>query len=130
MLHKISARIHHLDRFPQKKTQFTPDSSKTVNGIKAGEIIQAGGGRDTPLSRSIVSDIYAMEGAAGGRPMDANQTTMVNHLLAGLRAQGNSNNTILALLNEMKDMHVDAEQKFHDIAAALRLIQGNAPRIY
>ena len=70
-------------------------AAKTVSGVKAGELIQAAGGRDTPLSRSIVADIYAMEGAAGGRAMDANQTAMVNHLIEGLRAQGNSNQTIL-----------------------------------
>jgi hypothetical protein len=105
-------------------------AANTIKGIKAGEIIQAGGGRDNALNRSIVADIWAMEGAAGGRPMDADQTAMVNHLTAALRAQGNSNKTILALLKEMKDLHVDAEQKFSDVAAALQRIQGTAPRIY
>jgi hypothetical protein len=105
-------------------------AAETVSGIKAGEIIQAGGGRDTPLNRSIVADIYALQGAAGGRPMDANQTQMVNHLIAGLQAQGNSYKTILDLVNEMKDMHIDAEKQFADVSAALHRIQGASPRIY
>jgi hypothetical protein len=105
-------------------------AAKRVGGIQAGAIIQAGGGRDTPLNRSIVSDIYAMEGAAGGRPMDKNQTAMVNHLVAGLQAQGNSHAAILKLLLEMKDLHVDAEKKFTDISAALRKVHGAAPRTF
>jgi len=62
--------------------------------------------------------------------MDANQTAMVNHLVAGLRAQGNSQAAILKLMLEMKDLHVGAEKKFTDISAALQRVQGAAPRTY
>jgi hypothetical protein len=47
--------------------------------------------------------------------MDAKQTEMINHLVAGLRAQGASQATINGLLLEMKDLHVTAAQKFTDI---------------
>jgi hypothetical protein len=106
------------------------DAADSIKGIKAGGIIQAGGGHDNPLNRGIVADIWAMEGAGQGQAMSPNQTAMVNHLVAGLRAQGNSQATILKLLTEMKDLHIDADKKFADISASLRQVHGAAPRIY
>lgn len=106
------------------------DAANTIKGIKAGEIIRAGGGRDNAQSRSVVSDTWAMEGAGQGQAMTPNQTAMVNHLIASLRAQGNSQATILKLLLEMKDLHVNAEKKFEDISASLQRIHGTSPRIY
>ena len=98
------------------------DAGNVIRQIKAGEIIQAGGAPDNPLSRSVVSDIQAMEALGGGQRMDAKQTEMINHLVAGLRAQGTSQATINGLLSEMKDMHVDAATKFKDIWAELRQV--------
>jgi hypothetical protein len=91
------------------------DAANTIKRIKEGEIIQAGGAPDNPLSRSVVSDIQAMEALGAGQRMDAKQTEMINHLVAGLRAQGASQATINGLLLEMKDLHVTAAQKFTDI---------------
>ena len=95
------------------------DAAQTIARIKGGQIIQAAGVPDQALSRSILGDIGAMEGAGQGRRMDAHETEMMNHLVAGLAAQGNSKKTILGLLKEMKDMHVDEAQKLRDIWAAI-----------
>ena len=95
------------------------DAAQTIARIKGGQVIQAAGVPDQALSRSILGDIGAMEGAGQGRRMDAHETMMINHLTAGLAAQGNSKATILGLLKEMKDMHVDEEQKLRDIWAAI-----------
>jgi biopolymer transport protein ExbB/TolQ len=47
------------------------DAANTIKRIKEGEIIQAGGAPDNPLSRSVVSDIQAMEAlGADGRKAD------------------------------------------------------------
>src|SRR5664280_2915274 len=96
------------------------DAANTINRIKEGGAIRAAGAPDNPLSRSVVADIHAMEGAGQGQRMDSNQTEMINHLVAGLRAQGNSQATINGLLREMKDMHVDTTQKIEDIWDAVR----------
>jgi hypothetical protein len=40
VLHKILARIQHFDRFPHKKTQFTPDSSNTGLGREGVTVIK------------------------------------------------------------------------------------------
>ena len=96
---------------------------QTIRGIKGGQVIHAAGAPDNPLSRNVLSDIRAMEGAAQGQAMDAGQAAMVNHLVAGLRAQGASSATIIKLLAEMKDMHVDTEQKFRDIWAQLHQVR-------
>jgi hypothetical protein len=56
-----------------------------------------------------------MEGVGQGQRMDAGQTQMVNHLVAGLRAQGASQERINALLLEMKDLHVSQADKLEDI---------------
>ena len=95
-----------------------------ISGIQAGTVIHAAGAPDNRLSRSVVSDIRAMEGLSQGQRMDSNQTEMINHLVAGLRAQGASQQTINNLLLEMKDMHVDAARKFQDIWAALKQVKG------
>jgi hypothetical protein len=95
------------------------DAAQTIARIKGGQVIQAAGVPDQALSRSIIGDIGAMEGAGQGRRMDAHETEMMNHLVAGLGAQGNSKATILGLLKEMKDMHVDEAQKLRDIWAAI-----------
>lgn len=102
------------------------DAANVVKGVKVGETIQAAGVRDNPLSRSIVSDIQAMEGTSQGQKMDQAQTQMVNHLVAGLRAQGANAATINRLLAEMKDMHVDQAQKLADVWAALRQVRAAA----
>jgi hypothetical protein len=106
------------------------DAANTIKGIKAGGTIAASGVPDNALSRSVVSDIQAMEGAGRGQRMDPKQTEMVNHLVAGLRAQGANQDTINRLLLEMKDLHIDQAKKLQDIWEQLRQVQGQATRTY
>ena len=106
------------------------DAANTIKGIKAGGTIAASGVPDNALSRSIFSDVQAMEGAGRGQRMDPKQTEMVNHLVAGLRAQGDNQDTINRLLLEMKDLHIDQAKKLQDIWEQLRQVQGQAPRVY
>jgi hypothetical protein len=64
-----------------------------------------------------------MGGVAQGQQMDAKQTEMINHLVAGLRAQGASQQTINGLLREMRDLHTDEATKLQDIWAAFKQIR-------
>jgi hypothetical protein len=95
--------------------QVNVEGAATIRGIKEGEVIQAAGVPDNALSRNVLADIQAMEGAGQGQKMNAGQTEMVNHLVAGLRAQGTSQERINALLLEMKDLHVSQADKLQDI---------------
>jgi hypothetical protein len=99
------------------------DAAGVIGQIKAGQVIQAANVPDNALSRSVVSDIQAMGGVAQGQQMDAKQTEMINHLVAGLRAQGASQQTINGLLREMRDLHTDEATKLQDIWAAFKQIR-------
>lgn len=106
------------------------DAAETIRRIKEGGVIRAAGVPDNALSRSVLSDINAMEGVAQGQRMDPQQTAMVNHLMALLRAQGANAGTINTLLIEMKNMHIDQDKKLEDIWGQLKQVQGQAARVY
>ena len=101
-------------------------AAKTIGQIEADRIVKGVGVNPNALSRNVMGDINAMTGMGGGQRMDAGQTQMVNHLIAGLKAQGASQATINGLLREMSDLHVSAEKKFVDIWTALRQVKKQA----
>ena len=63
-------------------------AAEAVKRIQARQVIQKAGVPDSGLSQNLMLDIQAMEGAGGGERMSKAQTEMINHLVAGLAAQG------------------------------------------
>lgn len=105
-------------------------TAKAVLGAKiesADEqaLLQAGlppGALRAPIGRSVIRGIEAAEAGARGEHSTGGDQ-IISAIIRGLRAAGNTNEQINALLKEMMDGHVEQEKKIRDLFIALKAIR-------
>ena len=72
-------------------------------------------------AQSIMRGILDEETVARGGKVDAGQMLELQHVMSALRATGNADNQIIAIVKTLMTLHISREQKFKDMAQALHI---------
>jgi hypothetical protein len=101
------------------------DEAGTIQGVKDKAEIEGAGGRYNRTSANVLGAVRAMAGAGEGTPMSGQDTAYFNNLLAASRDTGKER-MFKAVIEELKNTHIDEAKKWQDLMEVIRKIRREA----